>query len=109
MTEKRYSVEHWYSDARDWAEYFETDSLAAAHNALQTGDPPDMHPNDYDYTMRHYRRRNKRRLYDIQEERVIQECEPDLRYTVGYKLLIWGLPLGLILMLALSVIKNCGK
>jgi hypothetical protein len=107
MAPRRYSVQHWYPDARGWAEYFETDSLRAARAALESADPPDVHLDQYDYTMRNVRRRNRRRVYDAQEGQTLQECEPELRFVVGDKLLVWGVPMGAILLLVLGALSTC--
>lgn len=109
MRPRRYSVQHWYPDARGWAEYFETDNLTAARVALQSADPPDVPLDEYDYAMRNVRRRNRRRLYDEQEERTLQECEPKLRFIVGDKLLVWGIPMGGVFLLVLLAMSTCGK
>ncbi len=105
MKPKKYSVQHWYAEARGWSEYFATDNLAEAYEALQTADPPDVGIDEYDRAMHHYRLRNRRRIYDIQENRALEEYEPDLRYVIGHKLLIWGMPLGATLIL----LSSCGK
>jgi hypothetical protein len=75
VTPHRYAVEHWYPDAKGWAEYAETDNITVARAALESADPPEG--NDaYDHAMRNVRRRNKRRIFDMEEGRAIEERLP---------------------------------